>query len=101
MLKKRKTIKTKKSIIDYQFYIGTNKQALEYENASEFMINYIKRNFDCGNDIAETLRTLKTQNIDNWMPTLKMSISEDQELVKRENRQFEVEYKAKLDEAIK
>ena len=35
------------------------------------------------------------------MPTLKMSISNNQELVKRQNRQFELEYKAKLDEAIK
>ena len=65
-------------MIDYQFNIRTNKQASEYENASEFMINYIKRTFDCRNDIAETLRTLKTQNTDNWMPTLKMSIAKDQ-----------------------
>ena len=97
----RKTIKSKKSITDYQFYVGTNNQASEYENASEFMINYIKRTFDRRNDIADALRTLKTQNTDNWMPTLKMSITKDKELVKRENRQFELEYKAKLDEAIK
>ena len=99
--KSQKSQKSKKAIFDYQFYIGTNKKASEYENAVEFMINYIKRTFDCGNEIAETLRTLKTQNTDNWMPTLKMSIAKDQELVKRENRQFELEYKAKLDEAIK
>ena len=28
------------------------------------------------------LRVLKTQNTDNWMPTLKMSIAKVQELVK-------------------
>ena len=61
----RKTIKSEKLIMDYQFYIRTNKQALEYENASEFMINYIKRTFDRGNDIAETLRTLKSQYTNN------------------------------------
>ena len=60
------------------------------------MINYITRIFDHGNDLVETLRTLKIQNIDKWMPTLKMSIAKDQELVKRGNRQFELEYKAKL-----
>ena len=38
----RKTNKLKKSIINYQFYIRTNKQASEYENASDFMIYYIK-----------------------------------------------------------
>ena len=58
----RKTNISNKSIIDYQFYIGTNKQASEYENASDFMINYIKKTFDRGNDIA-----LKTQNTDNWI----------------------------------
>ena len=56
-----KTIKQKKGINDYQFYIGTNKQASEYETASEFVINYIKWTFDQGNDIAETLRTLSIQ----------------------------------------
>ena len=35
----RKTNKPKKGINDYQFYIGTNSQAVEYEIAAEFIIN--------------------------------------------------------------
>ena len=97
----RKAIKQKRTINDYQFFIGTNKQASEFENASEFIINYIKRTFERGNDIAESLRTLKLHETDNWMPTLKMSNSNDKEIKMRENRQFELEYKAKLDESIK
>ena len=97
----RKTIKLKKGIIDYHFYIGTNNHSLEYKNSSEFIINYIKRTFDRGNDLVEIIRTLKIQDTDKLMPTLKMSIVQDPEMVKRENRQFELEYKAKLDEAIK
>ena len=59
------------------------------------MINYIKRTFDRGNDIAETLRTLKIRDTDKWMPTLKMSIAQETKMVTKENRQFEFEYKTK------
>ena len=96
----KKTIKQKKGINDYQFYIGTNKQASEYETASEFVINYIKRTFDRGNDIAETLRTLSIQETEKWMPELKMSNETDEAIKTKENRQYELEYKAKLDKAI-
>ena len=65
--------KSKKGINDYQFYIGTNKQTAEHEIAAEFIINFIKRAFDRGNDIAETLRTLKLQDTSVWMPKLNMS----------------------------
>ena len=96
-----RTNKPKKGINDYQFYIGTNKQAAEFEIAAEFIINYIKRTFERGNDIAETLRTLTKQDTHEWMPKLKMSKAEDEETRRTENRQHELEYKALLDEAIK
>ena len=70
----RKGNKTKKNITDYQFNIGTNNQAAEYKIASEFIINFIKRTFDRGNDISETLRTLKLQDKTLWMLKLKTSI---------------------------
>ena len=97
----QKIMKQKKGINDYHFYIRTNKQASKYKNASEFMINYIKRTFDRGNDIAETLRTLSMQETEKWMPILKMSSANDESIKTRENRQYEIEYKSKLDEAIK
>ena len=97
----RKSNKPKNSISDHQFYIGTNSQAAEFEIAAEFIINFIKRTFDRGNDIAETLRTLTIQETDNWMPKLKSSTSQDENIAKVENRQYEFEYKALLDEAIK
>ena len=49
------------------------------------MINFIKRTFDRGNDIAETLRTLNLQETDKWMPELKMSKANDNETKIREN----------------
>ena len=58
--------------------------------------------FDQGNDIAETLTTMIKINTDDWMPTLKSSEeSDDKKLKERENRQFELQYKAELDETMK
>ena len=37
------------------FYVGTTKQASDYELSAEFIINYIKRIFTRGNDISESL----------------------------------------------
>ena len=97
----RKTIKKKKGINNYQFYIGTNKQASKYETASEFVINYIKWTFDCRNDIAKTLRTMSIQETDKWMPILKMSTATEEAIRTRENQQYKLEYKGKLDNAIR
>ena len=97
----RKTNKSQKGINDFQFYIGTNQQASEYETAAEFIINYIQRTFDRGNNIPKTLQTLTVQDSNKWMSILKMSNATDQSMVTRKNEQFELEYKALLDDAIK
>ena len=97
----RKHIKSKKSINDQVFQISTNKQALEYKTTAEFVINYIKRIFEHGNNIAETLQTLKNQITERWMPSLKMSAAIDQTIQSRENKQYELEYKARLEQAMK
>ena len=90
----QKENKLKKGINNYQFYIGTNKQAGKYEIAAEIII-------DRGNVIMETLRTLKLQDTNAWMPKLNMSTSDDINVKIHENRQYEIQYKALLDEAIK
>ena len=99
--KANKGNKPKKEIKDYQFYIGTNKQAAEYKTAAEFIINYIKRTFEMGIDIAETLRTLTIQNTNKWKPKLKGSKAEDEETKLLENAQNQIKYKTLLDETVK
>ena len=93
--------KPKRGIADYEFNIGTNKQATEYEIASKFIINYIKQTFEMGNNIAETLQTLTIQNTDKWMPKLKGSKVKDAETKLLENTQNQIEYKTLLDKAVK
>ena len=97
----RPIIRKKKGIDEYNFYIGTSKQASDFEVTSKFIINYIKRTFQHGNDIAESLRTLTLKDMNEWRPALKMSSANDEETAKLENRQYEIEFKASLDEYMK
>ena len=97
----RKHIKSKKGINDQLFQISTSKQASEYKTTAEFVINYIKRTFEYGNNIDKTLQTLKNQNTESWMPMLKMSVATDQKIISRENKQYKLEYKVRLEQAMK
>ena len=51
--KKLPSTKNKKGVNDYIFCTGTTKQASDYKICTEFIINYIKRTFNKGNDIAK------------------------------------------------
>jgi len=44
-----KPVNRKKTIEEYYFYIGSSKQASDYETPSEYIINYIKKTFYKGN----------------------------------------------------
>ena len=67
--------KTKKTVEDYFFYVGSSKQASDYEITAEFVVNHIKKTFDRGNDIAEAIRTLNKIDTSLWKPTLLLSTS--------------------------
>ena len=45
----------KKTIEDYVFYIGSNKQASDYEVTVEFILNHFKMTCQDSNDIAESI----------------------------------------------
>ena len=93
--------KKKKTLEDYWFYVGSDKQASDFETTYEFMINFIKRTYMRGNDIAESLRILKNPDTNLWKPSLEVSLSEDEHEKNRDNRQFELDYKAEYDEYMK
>ena len=93
--------KLKKTIDDYFFYVGSNEQASDFETTSEFMINHVKKTFDRGNDVAEALRLLRKPDTSVWKPSLSFSTQESIVLKTHEDRQYELEYKADLDEYMK
>ena len=90
----------KKNLEDYAFYIGT-KQASDFEVTLEYVLNHIKKTYEYGNDISESLRKLAKADIGKWEPTLKASTKTDPEAKKTEERQFELKYKAELDKAMR
>lgn len=49
---------TKKGLTDYNYYLGSAKQASDYETTTEFLINYVKKTFEYGSDIGQALKEL-------------------------------------------
>ena len=81
--------------------MGSSKQASDFETTYTFLFNYIKRTYDRGNDIAEALRKMEVPDTKLWKPSLQVSLSSDADEEKRENRQYELDYKAEFDEFMK
>ena len=91
----------KKELKDYIYYTGSARQASDYENTTKFIINYIKGEFNYGNDIAESLRNLQYTDTEEWYPDLEVSTATDSLTNIRETKQYELKYKAKLDATVK
>ena len=92
-----KTSSTKKSLSDYNFYLGSAKQASDYETTREYLINTIRKNYTNGNDIAMALEDLTQYNVGQYKPTLQFSTTADEDQKKAENEAYKMEFKAKLD----
>ena len=91
----------KKSLSDYVYYLGSAKQAADYETTTEFLINHIKKTFNFGNDIGTALEELTYFDINVYKPTLMYSISDDDIMIEAENEQFKIEFKAEFDSFMK
>ena len=98
---KKENVKKKNKLEDHYFYVGSNKQASDFETTYEFLVNYIKRTYTRGNDIAEALRRMENPDTDTRKPSLQISTSTDADENKREGRQYELDYKAEYDEYMK
>ena len=60
----------KKELKDYSYFLGTAKQASEYESTTLLIINHIKKEFEYGNDIASALDELKEFEVSEYKPVL-------------------------------
>jgi hypothetical protein len=83
---------TKKTLTDYNYYLGSAKQASDYENTTDFLINYIKKTYDDGEDVATALKELKELQTDLWAPTMRISSNPDFNVQAVENEQFKIQY---------
>jgi hypothetical protein len=82
----------RKSLNDYNHYIGSATQASDYETTTEYVINYIKKTFDYGNDIGTELKELTPIDKEKWKVSMKFSMSSDERVRTQESKQFELEF---------
>ena len=95
---KKDTVKKKKTLEDYFFYVGSSKQASDYEVTANFVINHVKKTFDYGKDIGDALKNLKVADTKLWKTKLKVSTLKDPGDKAGEDHEFRVDYKAEVDE---
>ena len=95
------TSSKKKELTDYVYYTGGSKQASDFEKTTEFLLNYIKGEFQNGNDIAESLRQREYADPKEWYPSMEHNNETDP--IRRETREKEIQitFKAELDAALK
>ena len=91
MHKNKSTVK--KELKDFNYCLGTSRQATEYEMTTEFIKNHIKKEFDYGNDIATALDNLQEFRITDLKPILLISDDEDESIRSQENKQYEFKFK--------
>jgi hypothetical protein len=62
--------KKKHHVTDFTYHLGSAKQASDYETATEFLINYIKKTYNYGNDIGLSLEELEPVDASSWKPKM-------------------------------
>ena len=77
--------------------MGSAKQAADYESTTKFLINHIKKTFSFGNDIGTVLETLQELDLNQYKPSLSISLSVDEGVKMAEDKQFEIEFKAEFE----
>ena len=91
----------KKNLQDYQYYLGSAKQASDYEATTSYLINQIKKTYAYGNDIATALDQLQHVDLSPFKPTLQSSQSKEEDVKALENEQFRLEFKTLFDVYVK
>ena len=88
----------KKTLSDYNYYLGSAKQASDYETTTQYIINHVKKTFDYGNDIGQALMNLVLPDIDFWRPDLRASTLTDDAAKATENEKFKMEFQYDYEE---
>ena len=56
------------TLADNLFNIGTVKSSSEYTSIKDYIINYVRNTYDCGDNIATALERLEEYNFENDKP---------------------------------
>ena len=93
-----KHVNRTKTITDYNYYVGSAQQASDYNITTEFIINYIKKTYDQGNDIGTALKDLIPMDENENKLDLKTSTLTDATLKSIQTEHFKMEFRADYDE---
>ncbi|KAL7560035.1 hypothetical protein ACA910_000074 [Epithemia clementina (nom. ined.)] len=94
----------KKGLSDYMYYLGSAKTAADYKVTTRFLMNWIRKNYKYGEDIASSLEDGAMVNPTKWEPTLNRTTSSDtksKEQAALENKQYEMIFKEELNRYFK
>ena len=83
----------RKGLQDYIYSLG--KQAAEYDTVTRYLLLHIRKTYQNGDDIGNALDTLQ-ETTTFQPPKLKISTNDDETIKKRENREYEMIFEAKL-----
>ena len=96
---------TKKTLQDYSYYLGSIKQAADFDHTTKFIINYIRSTYEFGDDVPLSLENYQLKDFEADKPTLKIlkplneeSTPEEIEEYETLKTQTEIEYKSDLDD---
>jgi anthranilate/para-aminobenzoate synthase component I len=95
---KREKMEGKKSLMDFQYYLGSATHVSDYKSTTEYIINYVKKTFDYRKDIGTSLKELCLVNKEKWKVEIKFSDATDIFQKEQQNRQFEMEFKSDYEE---
>ena len=91
----------KKSIEDYVYYVGSARQASDYEITTEFVINHIRKTYTDDEDTATALETLQDVHVKDWKPQIETSVDLDDQIRATEQKQYDMENKMENDDYMK
>jgi hypothetical protein len=80
--------------------IGSAKQASDFVIVTKYLINHIKKTYVYGDDIASALESRSPYDFTAIMPVLQVSSDTDPATKAREDKQFEILYKAEIDSFV-
>jgi hypothetical protein len=88
---------TKKTLSDNIYYLGSAKQAADYERTTDFLINNIRKIFILGNDVGTPLENPQEFDLNPFKQTLQASTSANDVIKATEDEQYKMEFKAEYD----
>ena len=88
--------RVKKTLAENIFYVGAVTQASDFVEVKKFLINYIQKTYDYGDDIGEALLRDKHPDMRKWLPEQMESEESDPQKAEKENKRLEWLYKEEL-----